>query len=61
MATKGIAVRSARHSLKQHGRPMFIYRVGAEWMFTSESLENAQKRYKVKLQEYQQVKLDWQA
>ena len=46
--------RAARFVRLGHG-PMYVYRVGPAWMFTGESFEVVQAKYKVPVKEYQEI------
>ena len=56
MATKANAIANVKSLLRN--RPdaeLYIYRIGPAWMFTSESQETVQARYKSWIREYQRI------
>jgi len=58
MATKEMATRSAKSLMRRPGQqetPYYIYRVGAAWMFTTESEVVTQSKYKVPVREFQEI------
>jgi hypothetical protein len=55
MASRQDAIRNARQAEQRSGRPMFIYRIGAAWMYTSSSKEKTQELYKVPIRDFQAV------
>jgi len=57
MATKSTAIDNAIWVITRPGQTkrVYIYRVGSQWMFTTESQAVTQAKYKVTIHDWQEV------
>ncbi len=53
MASFERTMQSARECRKRWGKTVYIYRTGAAWMYTTETFEETQAKYKRPIKDWQ--------